>query len=255
MVATNFFWYRIYLALNKVPRITVSSRNIKLFHESQFHPETSLFLGMARKKWTPQTEVTESLLRFREKRKWQLSYRRYVLERAPSEAYAVYFGLDIETLREWFELQFTSNLNWDNFGKAWQFEHIVPTAYFDYANEADLRLCWSFINLRVEKLDSHKSKEQGTSSLLSVKSYFQNLYTKTGFSICLTMLEKLAIIESLAITNNMVVEKFIINNKVLLESLAGFSPEEFNRLNKGITANEILLEREILRKFGSGPKP
>lgn len=210
---------------------------------------------MGRKKWTPQKDVTESLLRFREKRKWQLSYRRYVLERAPSEAYAVYFGLDIETLRQWFELQFTTDLNWDNFGKAWQFEHIVPAAYFDYTSEADLRLFWSFINLRVEKLDAHKSKEQGTSSILSAKPYFQDLYTKTGFSLCLTMLEKLAIIEASAINNNTAIENFIINNKVLLESLAGFTPEEFNRLNKGITANEILLEREILRKFGAGPKP
>lgn len=210
---------------------------------------------MGRKRWTPHTEVTESLLRFREKRKWQLSYRRYVLERAPSEAYAVYFGLDIETLRQWFELQFTADLNWDNFGKAWQFEHIVPAAYFDYTSETDLRLCWSFINLRVEKLDSHKSKEQGISSLLSVKPYFQDLYAKTGFSLCLTMLEKLAIIEASAINNNTAIEDFIINNKVLLESLAGFTPEEFNRLNKGITAHEILLEREILRKFGAGPKP
>ena len=62
---------------------------------------------MARKAWTPQTEITDSLIRFREKRKWQLSYRRYVLEKAPSEAYAPYFGLDIETLRQWFEAQFT----------------------------------------------------------------------------------------------------------------------------------------------------
>jgi hypothetical protein len=134
-----------------------------MFHKSQFLAETLdlksstnhsfaqkhlYFCCMPRKKWTPQTEVTESLIRFREKRKWQLGYRRYVLERSPSESYAPYFGLDIETLRKWFELQFTDELTWDNFGKAWQFDHIIPATYFDYSNENDLQLCWSFINIR-----------------------------------------------------------------------------------------------------------
>jgi hypothetical protein len=40
-----------------------------------------------------------------------VAYRRYVLEKAPSESYARYFGLDIETLRQWFELQFTEEIN------------------------------------------------------------------------------------------------------------------------------------------------
>jgi hypothetical protein len=209
---------------------------------------------MARKKWTAQTEVTESLVRFREKRKWQLSYRRYVLERAPSEAYAPYFGLDIETLRKWFELQFTPDLHWDNFGKAWQFDHIIPATYFDYSNEADLVLCWNFINIRVEKLDLNKNRGHRI-DLLAVRPYFQDLYNKTGFSLCQKMLEKIATIEISNIVSHPAIENFIIDNKGLLENIAGFDHEEFNSLNKGATAADILLEREILRKFGSGPKP
>jgi len=206
---------------------------------------------MARKRWTPQTEVTESLIHFREKRKWQLSYRRYVLEKAPSESYARYFGLDIETLRNWFELQFTPGLNWENFGKAWQFSHIIPTTYFDYSNEADLVLCWSFINICVEKLDEDKTKGNRI-DLLAVKPYFQDLYTKTNYSLCQKMLEKIAAIESSNMESHPAIEGFITTNKSLLESILGFDQEEFNSLNKGTTAEEVLLEREILRKFGTG---
>lgn len=209
---------------------------------------------MARKKWTPQTEVTESLIRFREKRKWQLGYRRYVLERSPSESYAPYFGLDIETLRKWFELQFTDEITWDNFGKAWQFDHIVPATYFDYSDENDLFLCWSFINIRVEKLSLNKNREHRI-DLLAVRPYFQDLYNKTGFSLCLKMLEKIAAIEISNIESHPAIEQFIIDNKDLLEHISGFDSEEFNSLNKGVTAQDILLEREILRKFGSGQKP
>jgi hypothetical protein len=209
---------------------------------------------MARKRWTAQTEVTESLVRFREKRKWQLSYRRYVLERAPSQAYAPYFGLDIDTLRQWFELQFIPDLSWDNFGKAWQFEHILPSTYFDYSVQADLVLCWNFINIRAERLQPGNNRKDHI-DLLAVRPYFQDLYNKTGFSLCLQMLEKITAIESTNTQSLPQVENFIIRNKTLLENIATLDNGEFNRLNKETTLEEILLEREILRKFGSGPKP
>ncbi len=209
---------------------------------------------MARKKWTAQTEVNDSLILFRAKRKWQLSYRRYVIEKAPSEAYAPYFGLDIETLRHWFELQFTEGLNWDNFGNAWQFDHIVPTTYFDYSNEDDLQLCWSFVNIRVEKIELNKSRGNRI-DLLAVRPYFKDLYDKTGFSVCLKMLAKIESIEVSNIESRPAIENFIIQNSAHFESMATLTHEEFNRLNKGNTVAELLLEREILRKFGSGQKP
>ena len=206
---------------------------------------------MARKKWTPQTEITDSLIRFREKRKWQVSYRRYVLEKMPCEAYAPYFGLDIETLRRWFELQFTDGLGWDNFGKAWQFDHIIPATYFDYSNSEDLILCWSFINVRVEKMSLQKNRGNRI-DLLAVRPYFQDLYNKTGYSLCQKMLEKISAIEASNREIHPAIEAFIIENKSLLESLSTFSHAEYNRLNQGMTVSEVLLEREILRKFGSG---
>ena len=40
-----------------------------------------------------------------EKRKWQLAFRRYVLEGTPSEAYAPYFGIDRVQLRKHAQLR------------------------------------------------------------------------------------------------------------------------------------------------------
>lgn len=203
---------------------------------------------MTRKRWTPQEDVTDSLLKFREKRKWQLAYRRYVLEGSPSEAYAPYFGLDAKTLRNWFELQFTEDLNWENFGSRWQFDHIVPAAYFDYSNEEDLRLCWSFINLRVERIDQNKNRGSRV-DVISVKPYFQSLYNKTGFSLCLKMIEKIESIEISSIESHTSIESFIIENKVWLEQISTLTNEEFGRYNAGMAISDILLEREILKKF------
>lgn len=172
----------------------------------------------------------------------------------PSEAYAPYFGLDIKSLRNWFELQFTEDINWDNFGKAWQFDHIVPTTYFDYTNEADLLLCWNFINLRVEKIESNKNRGNRI-DLLAVRPYFQELFNRTGYSLCSKMLTKIETIEVSNIESHPTIENFILQNKAHLESITTLDHTEFNRLNQGITLSELLLEREIVRKFGSGPKP
>lgn len=203
---------------------------------------------MARKRWTPQEEVTDSLLRFREKRKWQLAYRRYVIEGAPSEVYAPYFGLDAQSLRKWFEIQFSDDLNWENFGTSWQFDHIVPATYFDYSIEEDLKLCWSFINIRAERIEQNKNRGNRV-DIISVRPYFQDLYNKTSFSLCLKMLEKIATLEISNIESNASIEHFIIENKDWLEQIADLSPEEFGRYNAGMKLSEILLEREILKKF------
>ena len=106
---------------------------------------------MSRKKWTARTEVTDAVLRFREKRKWQIALRRYVLEQKWSASYAPYFGIDIQRFREWIALQFEGGQSWDNFSDGWQFDHVVPVAYFDFGSEAELRLCWNFTNIRVAR--------------------------------------------------------------------------------------------------------
>lgn len=205
---------------------------------------------MERKKWTPNLKVTDELLKFREKRKWQLALRRYVLEKKPAQAYAPYFGLDVEGFRQWIALQFTDELNWDNFATAWQFDHIVPVTYFDFSKEEDLVLCWNFINIRVERLELNKARGNRI-DVLAVKPYFQDMYTKTGYKFCQKMIDKLAIIEVSNIESHPGIENFILKNKEHLEMIATLSREEFARFNQGISLKDILLEREILKKFGS----
>lgn len=204
---------------------------------------------MKRKKWTPKSDVTPELLKFREKRKWQLALRRYVLEKKASEVYAPYFGLDVNGFRQWIELQFTPELSWDNFGIAWQFEHIVPVTFFDFNIREDLMLCWNFINIRVESIELNTNKGNRI-DVLAVKPYFEDLYFKTNYGFCKRMIDKLVAIEAANIESNTAVEDFIIKNKEQLEIISTLDTGEFARLNKGTSIQDILLEREILKKFG-----
>ena len=204
---------------------------------------------MPRKKWTAKEEVTEAVIKFREKRKWQQALRRYVLEKNVSEGYAMYFGLDIENFRKWIEIQFTKSLNWENFGEEWQFDHIVPLAYFDFKNQQDLMLAWNFINIRVEKIDLNKVRGNRI-DVIAVKSYFKSLLKKTKNSFCVRMLSKIEQIEISNIVSEPRIENFIIERNQEFEIISTLSAIEFSQLNKGQTLNDILLEKEILKKFG-----
>jgi hypothetical protein len=203
---------------------------------------------MTRKKWTPRGEVTDSLLLFREKRKWQIALRRYVIEQKPVAFYPLYFGLDIIRFRRWIELQFDEDTNWGNFSVAWQFDHIVPVAYFDFKDEIDLRLCWNFINIRLEKILLNKNRGHRIDVLAS-KAYFKKLHRETHYSICLDMIHKIDQIEIAEIKSTARMEKFIVENLKFLEIASSFSDYEFSRLNQGLSVNEIINERELLKKM------
>ncbi len=170
---------------------------------------------MARKKWEAKTELTPELIKFREKRKWQINLRRYVIEKSPCPPYAPYFGLDIENIRNWFEYQFTKDLNWENFAKKWQFDHIIPVTYFDQSSEEERRLCWNFTNLRVETFKLNKDRGDRL-DILGAKSYFDELYLITGYHITKALRDKIARIELSEFISSEPQQKFLAEHKEYL---------------------------------------
>jgi hypothetical protein len=205
---------------------------------------------MARKKWTVKTEVDEALIQFREKRKWQIALRRYVLDKNKSSYYAPFFGLDIEKFREWIACQFDEDLNWQTFATAWQFDHIVPVAYFNFNYEEDMRLCWNFTNIRVEKIDPNKNRGNRV-DVLAAKTYFEVLFERTGYLMCRKMIEKITQIESSQISANENLSRFIKQNKSYLDHLSGFTSYEYDKLNTGVPFESVLFEANFLKKFST----
>ena len=205
---------------------------------------------MARKKWSPKSEITPELLKFREKRKWQIALRRYVLEKQPSIYYAPFFALDIKKLRVWFEMQFARGMNWDSFGKTWQFDHIIPVVYFDFSDKNELKLCWNFTNLRIEPIHLNKNRGHRV-DVLAAKTYFKELYDRTRYSSCLGLLEKINKIELSELISSEKQFEFISNHRHYLELIEGYSEFEFELLNRGRSIDEINKELELLNKIES----
>jgi hypothetical protein len=205
---------------------------------------------MARKKWEAKTEITPGLIQFRAKRKWQIALRRYVLQHHPSTYYAPFFALDIQTLRAWFENQFENGMCWDNFGEEWQFDHVIPVAYFDFEDEADLKLCWNFTNLRVEPLETNGNKGRRI-DVIAAKAYFKELHNKTGYPPCLRLLEKIEGIEISELKNSQKQLDFVLQHREYIEMLEDYSPFEFELLNSGRTIEDVNKEIALLKKLSS----
>ncbi len=202
---------------------------------------------MARKKWEAKTEVTESLIKSREKRKWQINFRRYVIEKSPCPPYAPYFGLDIENIRKWFEYQFTSDLDWNNFAKKWQFDHIIPVTYFDHSVEEELRLCWNFTNLRAVPLQFKKERGNGF-DVLGARSYFKELYLKTGYPVTKALKDKIDRIELSKFLGSEPQQRFLAEHKDYLVQIEDYSIFEFELLNHGRSVEDVEKEMAFFKK-------
>ncbi|HMO62356.1 MAG TPA: hypothetical protein PKC39_02905 [Ferruginibacter sp.] len=185
---------------------------------------------------------------FKEKRKWQIALRRYVIEHKANDYYAPYFGLDIKNMRNWFECQFTEGIGWNDFGHKWQFEHILPAASFDFKKDDELKLCWNFINLKVSVLENHKIIRPGL-DIIHAKRYFSDLYTATAFPLCKEYLQKIEALMQQETHSTAAQQQFIKNNLHYITNISTYTSSQYSLLNKGKNITEIALEMEILKKF------
>jgi len=206
---------------------------------------------MARKAWVKKTEITPALVKFREKRKWQINLRRYVIEKSSCPLYAPYFGLDIENIRKWFEYQFTVDLSWDNFAKRWQFDHIIPVTYFDHSDEKELRMCWNFTNIRVEPFERNKNRGNRV-DVLGAKAYFEELYTKTNYPITKALRDKIETIELSELISSEPQQQFLADHKNYLVHIENYSAFEFELLNRGRSPEDVKKEIAFLNKNSTG---
>ena len=204
---------------------------------------------MERKKWASKTEITPALLKFREKRKWQIALRRYVLEKSICTDYAPYFGLDVENMRQWFEYQFPPDIGWKDFAKKWQFDHIIPVTYFDFSEKAELKICWNFTNIRVELFQINKDRGNRL-DVLAAKNYFKELYEKTNYPTCLRLLEKIDKIELSEFMSTKAQQAFISKHREYLDMIENYSVFEFELLNSGRDINQVKKEIDFLKKVG-----
>jgi hypothetical protein len=202
---------------------------------------------VARKKWSARTEITPAVLKFREKRKWQIALRRYVIEKNNCITYAPYFGLDRENLRKWFEMQFEEGIGWGDFGSKWQFNHIIPVTFFDFSDETELKMCWNFVNIRVDNFQKQK-ENANIFNTLAAKRYFEDIYNTTQYINAKKLLDKIKQIQQSEVVISEKQQTFITEYKTYLEMIESYSAFEFELLNSGRPVDEVIKEIAFFKK-------
>lgn len=92
-----------------------------------------------------------------EKKRLQSAFRKFISFKNNHAEIREMLGVDVFTVREWVESNFIENMSWDNYGKIWVIDHIVPIRMFDIFNKEDMKICWHYKNLMpLYKKDNEK---------------------------------------------------------------------------------------------------
>jgi hypothetical protein len=70
-------------------------------------------------------------------------------------------GYTIQELRMHLEKLFSNGMSWNNYGKIWHIDHIIPVSVFNITSpeDPDVRRCWALQNLRPLSCHDNCSKQ------------------------------------------------------------------------------------------------
>ena len=80
------------------------------------------------------------------------------LVRSKNERTLELIGCSPKQLRHHLESKFKRGMTWDNYGKHWQVDHILPCASFDHSVPGHRKQCWHFTNLQPLKASINLEK-------------------------------------------------------------------------------------------------
>ncbi len=76
------------------------------------------------------------------------SIQYYCNKKKDGQKSSKYLGCTIYDFKDWIEYQFDDNMNWENHGSYWHFDHVKPCASFDLTDTDEILKCYSWKNYR-----------------------------------------------------------------------------------------------------------
>ncbi len=67
-------------------------------------------------------------------------------------------GCSIDEYKLFLENKFTEDMTWENHGKVWEIDHILPCDSFDLTNEEEQYMCFNYINTQPLQKSLNRSK-------------------------------------------------------------------------------------------------
>ena len=127
------------------------------------------FLRKQKNEWCSNESKTN--INYRLKKSLAAQLRNVILK---TDSTMEYIGCNINYLREWFEYNFTEDMNWDNYGSYWSIDHIIPVSKFDLTNEYEKKICWNWTNLQPVCAKFNSSKKN-TIYMCQINKNIENL--------------------------------------------------------------------------------
>jgi hypothetical protein len=133
-----------------------SFAKLKKFYKSKICLECyPTFLREQKNEWCKKESFSN--INYRLKKSLAARLRHVVLHK--NDSTMNHIGCNIQYLKEWFEFNFTDEMNWDNYGKLWSIDHVIPVNKFDLTNEHEKLQCWNWSNLTPTTIQYNSSKK------------------------------------------------------------------------------------------------
>lgn len=90
---------------------------------------------------------------------------RALKERKGGKSWQKFVDYTVEELAIHIERQFTNGMSWDNYGKKWHVDHILPVSGFNFTSKDcdEFKLCFALSNMRpLCKIENNKKRAKRT---------------------------------------------------------------------------------------------
>lgn len=104
-----------------------------------------------RRRNNPQFKILHNL------RKRQNRALKNILKYAKTSAL---LGCSLDDFKIYLEKQFKSNMTWENYGKVWEIDHIIPCCEWNLFNPEEQKMCFHYTNLQPLYVSDNRKKSK-----------------------------------------------------------------------------------------------
>ena len=72
--------------------------------------------------------------------------RNYIFENIKSKKTEEILGTNKVEYKKYLQSKFKEGMTWENYGKVWQIDHIIPSSSFKFNTKEDLKKCFNYKN-------------------------------------------------------------------------------------------------------------
>jgi hypothetical protein len=84
-------------------------------------------------------------------------YKHLTKRNIKSKSSLLYVGSSLDQLKSWLEFQFDSEMTWDNYGKVWTLDHVLPLSKFNLEDPHEANIAFNWKNLQPCRYNFEKS--------------------------------------------------------------------------------------------------